>query len=91
MVYRYMIGEFRSIQQQQQQQIIINGNHYFNYNQNLCKLFDNAEQNQNGNRKTRKKLKILVPSFPQMWKKWEIFVLCILIDTHEIANQKKTI
>ncbi len=24
------------------------------------------------------------------WKKWEIFVLCILIDTHEIANQKKT-
>jgi hypothetical protein len=25
------------------------------------------------------------------WKKWEIFVLCILIDTHEIANQKKTI
>ena len=23
------------------------------------------------------------------WKKWEIFVLCILIDTHEIANQKK--
>ncbi len=24
-----------------------------------------------------------------MWKKWEMFVLCILIDPHEIANQKK--
>ena len=23
------------------------------------------------------------------WKKWEIFVPCILIDTHEIANKKK--
>ncbi len=25
------------------------------------------------------------------WKKWEIFVLCILIDTHEIAHKKKHI
>ena len=25
------------------------------------------------------------------WKKWEMFVLCILIDTHEITLKKKTI
>jgi len=24
------------------------------------------------------------------WKKWEMFVLCILINTHKIAYQKKT-